>query len=363
MVLSSSHLANPLLTLNRKPPIEIVHLYVSPAHNYFGHHGHPADAHAILEVSEARCVAGRGIEGDRFFDFKESYKGQITFFSWEVYEALRKELKVEGCSPSVFRRNAITLGVDLNELIGQTFEIQGVRFEGVEECRPCYWMDEAFHAGAEERMRGRGGLRARILTSGTLWQSTHFPPVTACLIAGGKSSRMGSDKAGVEFEGTVLWKRQMAALEALSPVESLISGRAGAAYAESGLLIVEDEVSDAGPLAGIVSGLRAAAQPLVCFLAVDLPWICGNDLVSLLVACSETCGAVPAHDGYFEALAAIFPKTALPLAEMALQSEDRSLQHFVRECEARGLVRVIESANGNEARFKSVNSPEDLNAQ
>jgi MOSC domain-containing protein YiiM len=58
--------------------------------------------------------------------------------------------------------------MDLNSLIGEEFAIQGVRFLGQEECKPCYWMDQAFAAGAEELLRGRGGLRASILTNGTL---------------------------------------------------------------------------------------------------------------------------------------------------------------------------------------------------
>jgi MOSC domain-containing protein YiiM len=58
--------------------------------------------------------------------------------------------------------------VDLDALIGRRFAIQGVRFEGVEECRPCYWMDRAIGAGAEAFLKGRGGLRVRILTGGFL---------------------------------------------------------------------------------------------------------------------------------------------------------------------------------------------------
>ena len=112
-------------------------------------------------------MAGSGIEGDRFFNFKEDYKGQITFFELEVYDRLCRELGADA-PPSVLRRNAITRGVDLNTLIGKKFEIQGVQFEGVAECKPCYWMNTAFAPGAEDSMQGHGGLRARILTTGVL---------------------------------------------------------------------------------------------------------------------------------------------------------------------------------------------------
>ncbi len=148
--------------------MEICHLFISAGHNFVGHHGREPDTYPIIEKSKLECVAGRGIRGDRYFDFKDDYKGQITFFSLEVFHELCSAMQIEACSPSLARRNVITRGVDLNELIGQEFEVQGVRFLGMEECRPCYWMDRAFASGTHEFLKGRGGLRAKILTDGKL---------------------------------------------------------------------------------------------------------------------------------------------------------------------------------------------------
>lgn len=148
--------------------IRVEHLFISPGHNYFGHHGQPAGAHPLVEVKEVECVAGKGLSGDRFFDFKDNYKGQITLFASEVFADVCQQLGVTGKSPGVTRRNVITKGVDLNTLIGKTFEVQGVLFEGVSECSPCYWMNGAIGPGAEAALHGRGGLRARILTDGVL---------------------------------------------------------------------------------------------------------------------------------------------------------------------------------------------------
>ena len=148
--------------------VEVRRLYIAAGHNFFGRHGQPPGENSIAEVPEVECVAGRGLRGDRFFDFKENYKGQITFFAWETYEAICRELAVQDKAPSAFRRNVVTTGVDLNELIDQEFVIQGVRFRGTEECRPCYWMDQAFAPGANEFLKGRGGLRAIILSDGIL---------------------------------------------------------------------------------------------------------------------------------------------------------------------------------------------------
>ena len=150
------------------PPITIEHLYISPGHNFFGHHGQPASEHPSIEVPEIRCLAGRGIEGDRFLDFKPDYKGQLTFFAAEVYDELCAQLEMWDKPPSAFRRNVITRGVDLNSLIGCEFMIQGVTFLGTAECSPCEWQDGAFAPGTEAALQGRGGLRAKILTDGVL---------------------------------------------------------------------------------------------------------------------------------------------------------------------------------------------------
>lgn len=148
--------------------MEIVHLYISPGHNYFGHHGQLPDNYPTVEVREIECIAGRGIRGDRFFDYKDNYKGQITFFSSEVFEALCGALRTHEKLPAVLRRNVVTRGRDLAELIGAEFEVQGVRLLGVEECRPCHWMDQAFAPDTEKFLRGRGGLRARVLSDGKI---------------------------------------------------------------------------------------------------------------------------------------------------------------------------------------------------
>ena len=148
--------------------MRIERLYISPGHNYFGHHGKAPGEAPVKAVYEVECDAGKGVRGDRFYDYKPDYKGQITFFSAEVYLELCDRFGVTDKDPSAFRRNVIVSGADLNALVGKEFEVQGIRFLGTQEAAPCYWMDRAFHEGAEEELRGRGGLRAKILTSGVL---------------------------------------------------------------------------------------------------------------------------------------------------------------------------------------------------
>lgn len=148
--------------------IEIQRLYVSPGHNFFGRRALPAGEHPTQEIQNICCRAGYGIEGDRFYGFRPDYQGQITFFAWETYEAVGREFGVANLSPGAFRRNVLIAGADLNGLIGRRFTVGGVEFEGTDEARPCQWMNHAVAPGAEEWLKGRGGLRARILTDGVL---------------------------------------------------------------------------------------------------------------------------------------------------------------------------------------------------
>lgn len=156
------------MKLNPMNSIAIRHLFISPGHNFFGHHGKEPSTHPLQEVDGIECVAGHGIRGDRFFNFRDDYIGQITFFSSEAFNDVCRSLGVVVPSAGAARRNVVTEGVDLNSLIGKLFTVQGVEFEGVSECRPCYWMDLAIAPGAEAALQGRGGLRARILSNGTL---------------------------------------------------------------------------------------------------------------------------------------------------------------------------------------------------
>ncbi|MDF1751689.1 MAG: molybdenum cofactor biosysynthesis protein [Verrucomicrobiales bacterium] len=148
--------------------MKVRHIFISEDHNYFGHHNQPPGTSEVKEVDAATLVEGKGIEGDRFFDYKENYKGQATFFEIETFHELRERFGVFDRGVEAFRRNIIVEGVDLNSLIGKEFEVQGIRFEGVEEARPCYWMEQAFCEGAEKALAGKGGLRVRILSSGVL---------------------------------------------------------------------------------------------------------------------------------------------------------------------------------------------------
>jgi len=148
--------------------MQIRQIFISEGHNYFGHHGRAPDDHPLIEVRKIECVAGHGIRGDRFYDYRDNYKGQITFFSFEVFAKLAEHFGLTDKSAGAVRRNVVVSGVELNDLIGEEFSIQGVRLRGTAHCRPCYWLDQAIAPGAEQFLEGNGGLRAQILSDGVI---------------------------------------------------------------------------------------------------------------------------------------------------------------------------------------------------
>lgn len=149
-------------------PITIRHLFISPGHNYFGNPKRRPGAHPTFDVNEVAVRAGQGLVGDRFFGKGETFDGHVTFLAWEVFALLQSEADTPHPTPAALRRNVVIEGAPLNQLIGQEFAVDGVRFRGVKHCAPCRWMDDQVAPGALAFLRGRGGLRAQVLSDGVL---------------------------------------------------------------------------------------------------------------------------------------------------------------------------------------------------
>ncbi|MGF1450974.1 MAG: MOSC domain-containing protein [Opitutales bacterium] len=150
--------------------LRIHEIWISAGHDFKGRYGQSRLHYDIIPCEHIECHAGRGLVGDRFYDYNPDFKGQVTFFDFSVAVQLQREFKLPSIDCSAFRRNLLVSGFDLNHLIGETFAIDGVTFSGSEECAPCFWMDEAICSGAFEWLKGRGGLRARILTDGVIYR-------------------------------------------------------------------------------------------------------------------------------------------------------------------------------------------------
>jgi len=160
---------------------------------------------------------------------------------------------------------------------------------------------------------------------------------------------MGRDKAFIEIDRQPLWQRQLRLLRSLQPHELFIAGP----FRADDAITLADARPGIGPLGGIVAALRRCSAPLLLALAVDLPSMTSCYLAELLEAQS---GIVPRN----QPLAAVYPSTALPLAERCLTSQSYAMQDFAAHCMREGLVRRRDIAPAEEALFLNLNTPEDL---
>ena len=129
----------------------------------------------MREITSANLVAGKGIEGDRYFNdtgtFSEQLKGQphgeLTLIQKEAIDAFNDEFD-QSHDYSDLRRNIITTGVSLNDLVGEVFSIGDVSLKGLRLCEPCQHLAETVNTLFLPHMIGRSGLRAQILSSGKI---------------------------------------------------------------------------------------------------------------------------------------------------------------------------------------------------
>lgn len=337
--------------------MKIAALQLSTGHNYFGHHGRPPDEHPMTAATTVDCLAGRGLRGDRFLDYKPAYAGQITFFAEEVHQALLAALQLPPRSAAAYRRNVITRGVELNGLIGQEFTVQGIRFFGTAECKPCYWMEQAIGLGAEAWLRDRGGLRAKILSDGPL----HVDCATAAglLLAGGHSRRMGTDKAQLDWHGRPLIEHQAATLAATGAWPLLLSCRPEQSASPVGFQRVEDQSPDGGALRAFVDALNAAPTPVLAVLAVDLPLATADFLTRLTGLARDTAvSVVPQHADGYEPMAAAWHRSALPVLRAALGT-GQSLQQACAILQTQNLLQPHPLTPNEITLLTNLNRPSD----
>jgi molybdopterin-guanine dinucleotide biosynthesis protein A len=182
---------------------------------------------------------------------------------------------------------------------------------------------------------------------------------SALLLAGGASARMGTPKALVRVEGLALWRRQVGILQDLGPGELLISAGVDWTPDAGPWSVVRDRTPGKGPLEGIGAALNAMSSDLLLVLAVDMPSMTSTYLASL-VAGAGPMGVVPQMDGFYQGLAAVYPRAALALLEEVLIGDDSSMQNFARRALLDGLIEVRQVGDAERDLFRNVNRPTDL---
>jgi len=136
-------------------------------------HTAPDAGKPMATLVEAEALAGAGLVGDRYFRGRGAYctgantGRQITLIESEALDAASDETGMR-IQPRDSRRNVVTRGVGLNDLVGREFHIGEVRLRGIDLCEPCTHLA---HLAGKPMLRSlvhRGGIRADILSDGVI---------------------------------------------------------------------------------------------------------------------------------------------------------------------------------------------------
>ena len=143
--------------------------------NILGIYIAPSKGAGAMGYPKVSLRAGKGIEGDRYFSQtgknRSNHNGQpdweITLIESEVIESFNQD-KGYSFHESDFRRNLVTQGLGLNDLVGKTFTINNVSFYGVQLCEPCASLQKRLGVRILPELVGKGGLRAQIRGNGVI---------------------------------------------------------------------------------------------------------------------------------------------------------------------------------------------------
>jgi molybdopterin-guanine dinucleotide biosynthesis protein A len=194
----------------------------------------------------------------------------------------------------------------------------------------------------------------------TKMKGTGRMTLSAVLLAGGESRRMGRDKAAIEFEGRPLWERQVEIVRALRPESIFVSARTRPSWLPDEVELLLDDPPSRGPLSGLAKALAVISTTHLIALAVDMPYMTSAQLGLLCGLVAEGQGIVPVVAGRIEPLAAIYPAEAAGDFAAAVAGTDFSLQRVVRKLAADQKVQLFSVPAEHGHFYRSVNEPGDI---
>jgi molybdopterin-guanine dinucleotide biosynthesis protein A len=185
---------------------------------------------------------------------------------------------------------------------------------------------------------------------------------SAVILAGGRSSRMGRDKAFLSFKEEPLIQRALRVVREAGADEVLISAREGQDFSDYDCPVVIDSRAGEGPLTGIEGVLECAAHPFLFVQAVDLPHMTAAFIRWLAGHCGSDQGAVPQWAGGLEPLAAFYPVAALPILRDLRAGNRRAAREFAAQCLRAHLAVPVEVPPSYGSCFTNWNRPEDIHS-
>jgi len=193
-----------------------------------------------------------------------------------------------------------------------------------------------------------------------------LPPIKlAALIAGGKSRRMGRDKALLDWGGKPLWQHQLDTLACLRPERLVVVAPEAPSWLPPSVEWIKDHrdhdtLGPIGPIGGVLAALEAVPKGLVMALAVDLPGMTPAYLTRLQAGSSESAGMVPHTPKGFEPLAALYSSGAAQSSRKWIHDGHHDFPGWIARLVEQGIARELKVEFSEMALFRNLNTPEDL---
>ena len=183
--------------------------------------------------------------------------------------------------------------------------------------------------------------------------------ITAIILAGGKSSRMGTDKGLVDFNGQEMITYVLQHVKVVANDVLIISNHTG--YEKFGYPVCEDIHKNQGPLGGIHAGLLNSKTAWNLVIGCDLPFVTKEFLAFLVSSIAEGDALVPIHDSFAEPLCALYHQSSFPKIESLLLKQELKMQTVVKELDTIFIEVPTEIFNST-IIFRNINRPEDLSS-
>jgi molybdenum cofactor guanylyltransferase len=178
-------------------------------------------------------------------------------------------------------------------------------------------------------------------------------------LAGGKSSRMGTPKAWLEFDGRPLLAHLVERMLAVFP-EAVIVSAPGQSLPETPAKVVHDENPGEGPVAGLVVGLREVTRPFAFVTSCDVPFLAPELARFLLVCAADVDVAVPEWEGRLQPLQAVYRASVQPLlAQQLAEGRRRPVDLFDRVRTRVVREEELRAVDPEGLSFLNMNTPED----
>ena len=181
--------------------------------------------------------------------------------------------------------------------------------------------------------------------------------ISTYILAGGRSTRMGTDKGLVELNGIPMIQHVINVVKNVSDQIFIISN--SEEYVKFNLQVICDEIHEIGPLGGLITGLRNTTSKWNLFIGCDMPYI-NVEVISLLIKNKSDCHAIiPRHHDQIEPLCALYHSAALPIFEKQVSFGNYKVHDAISKLNI-VEIKVPSFLFQDKNPFQNMNTPSDL---